>query len=1057
MVGNVLRAARVIALLSLAHATEAAGPHYSPGAVAIVKPAQSDGLVDLAATELQRYAYLRTGSLPKIGPEPVADRPAILLRTGPSDRLPPGGPDPSQNHAIYIESESPLRIVVHGASAVSTLWAAYSLIESWGFGFYLGGDTVPPRDPKFKARAFEASYEPVLAIRGSLPWLNFLNSPTTWNPQDYKTFFERMARQKANLVMFHVYDHEPFCAYAIEEKKAKMGGPLMTTISPHRWWSPHAMSTKDFLFGTDLFFDRGEWGCEVGIDDGWAHFPGRAVRAQQRMFAEALRFAKRRGLRVALGFEATGNSDDAAVRAEFERRLRHVLKTYPIDYFCLWQSEGRGAGGQPTGTSVTREVAEAFAYLGEKHDLSEAARITEFVNFTHRLLAETAPEVRLIVSGWGGDEWMRFTDLLPGLDKLVPDDVIFSALDNIDPRLSPHVSRLYAQVKPSRECWPIPWFESDGGYTRQDQTGPQTNVTAFEPLLNDLVGKRCEGALGIHWRTRNVEDVVAYLLRFSWNRDLTPEQFFRAYARHHYGPEAEEEMTRVHLRLEEFGPQYVGAIGCTECFTGFTWFAGPYGRDETIASHRANLADVLPDANRFPELERLATKLARKAQQAAERGDQTAATSFHDLSATITWLLNRTRTGSAIWNPAAPLELRLAEAERRVRRGQVTEARRLAGAVLADLEQFGFKRGLQVLATTARTRGELGLLATANARYGRFYAAFVQRLAALFGEPLPASRGSGVWDGEPVQTVFPVPNRVTVGESVSFDAVLLPPAQQQFHVELRRIDAPALKQELPLVCLGGAYHRAVFNPAEPGVWEWRLRSGHEERSAAEMPPPAGILTVGPPAPAIPPGLGQPPGTGGHRDPVLVLDFDQPLDEIGKAVGDLALCPGVRGTALDTRKGGYLRIAEDSAVAAFPGPFSITLFVQPEEWNRRRWPVILSKGEYAGAGYFIQLFGDRLRIGLGCERTLDAPPLEAEHWTHLAVTYDGAELVLYVDGGMVAARLVDEPPGVSDQPLRIGAYRDPGDPEHFPFRGCIDELRFYDRALTEAQVGALAER
>jgi len=494
----------LLLLASVVTTAATAARDYSPGQVVIVRPESANDLVDLAATELQRYAYVRTGTLPQIRTEPAANRPAILLRTGASGRLPAGGLDPAQNHAIYVESESPLRMVVHGASPVSTLWAACSLIESWGFGFYLGGDTVPPRDLAFKARVFEATYEPALATRGSLPWLNFLNSPTTWNLQDYKTFFERMSRQKANLVMFHVYDHEPFCAYAIDDKQARMGQPLMTTISPHRWWSPHAMSTKDFLFGTDLFFDRGEWGCEVGIEDGWAHFPGRAVRAQQKMFAEALRFAKRRGLKIALGFEATGNPDDANAQAEYKKRLRHVLKSYPIDYFCLWQSEGRGAGGQPTGTAIPPDVAEAFAYLGEGHDLSEAARIAKFVNFAHEVLAEMAPDVRLVVSGWGGDEWFHFTDLYPGLDKVVPEDVIFAALDNIDPRLSPHVSRVYGQVKPARECWPIPWFESDGGYTRQDQTGPQTNVTAFAPLLNDIIQKGCEGALGTSKTSRAI-------------------------------------------------------------------------------------------------------------------------------------------------------------------------------------------------------------------------------------------------------------------------------------------------------------------------------------------------------------------------------------------------------------------------------------------------------------------------------------------------------------------------------------------------------------------------
>jgi hypothetical protein len=665
--------------------------------------------------------------------------------------------------------------------------------------------------------------------------------------------------------------------------------------------------------------------------------------------------------------------------------------------------------------------------------------------------------VRLVVSGWGGDEWFHFTDLYPGLDQVVPDDVIFSALDNIDPRLSPHVSRVYAQVKPARECWPIPWFESDGGFTRQDQTGPQTNVTAFEPLLNDIVEKRCAGALGIHWRTRNVEDVAAYLLRFGWNHQLRPKRFFRSYARDHYGRDAEVEMAGVHLRLEELGPQYVGAIGCTECFTRFTWFAGPYGGENPIVSHGPNLAAKLPDVDRFAELEQLATQLRGEADRAAARDNRTAAIAYHDLAATITWLVRRAKTGLAIWNSAAPLEVRLAEAERLARRGRLAESRALAQQTLGELEKLGFKQGLQALAATARTRGELGMLATANSRYGRFYAAFVQRILRLLGGPRPASRGSGTWDGEPVSTVFPVPNRIAAGEAVVFDAVLLPGVDRPFGIELRRVDRPSGKTELPLVRLGAAYRRAVFRPNEPGVWEWRLVGDERAPTSAKLPSPAGVLTVGPPAPMIPATLKEIPGATGHQEPVFLLDFDRPLEEIGEAVGDIALCPGVRGKALDTRAGGYLRIATGSEAVVFTGPFSIALFVRPEPWDRSQWPVILSKGTYAGTGCFIQLFGGQLRIGLGYQRTLDTPPLEPQHWTHVAVTYDGAEVVLYRDARPIATRWTEQPPGATDEPLRIGAYREPDDREHFAFRGCIDELRFYDRALADAEVRALARR
>jgi hypothetical protein len=147
------------------------------------------------------------------------------------------------------------------------------------------------------------------------------------------------------------------------------------------------------------------------------------------------------------------------------------------------------------------------------------------------LLHEIAPRVRLIVSGWGGDHWMRFTDFYAGLDRTVPDDIVFAALDNIDPTFEPNVSAVYGTLQSQRERWPIPWFESDGGGTRRDQWGPQPNVHAFAPLLDDAQQKGCQGILGIHWRTRAVEEVAGYTFRRAWEPDLTPAAYFARFAR----------------------------------------------------------------------------------------------------------------------------------------------------------------------------------------------------------------------------------------------------------------------------------------------------------------------------------------------------------------------------------------------------------------------------------------------------------------------------------------------------------------------------------------------
>jgi hypothetical protein len=72
------------------------------------------------------------------------------------------------------------------------------------------------------------------------------------------------------------------------------------------------------------------------------------------------------------------------------------------------------------------------------------------------------------------------------------------------------------------------------------------------------------------------------------------------------------------------------------------------------------------------------------------------------------------------------------------------------------------------------------------------------------------------------------------------------------------------------------------------------------------------------------------------------------------------------------------------------------------------------------------------------------------WAHLAVTYDGAWFRLFVNGVEVDALAVSGDIGVNDGALWIGGAEFVGD--EF-FKGYIDELRIYNRALTAQQIQA----
>jgi hypothetical protein len=87
---------------------------------------------------------------------------------------------------------------------------------------------------------------------------------------------------------------------------------------------------------------------------------------------------------------------------------------------------------------------------------------------------------------------------------------------------------------------------------------------------------------------------------------------------------------------------------------------------------------------------------------------------------------------------------------------------------------------------------------------------------------------------------------------------------------------------------------------------------------------------------------------------------------------------------------------------------------------------------------------------GSNQTAEGPALAANAWTHVAGTYDGVTVKLYVNGTQVGSRsAAGWIGGAAAGPLRIGGNSFWG--EHF--HGRIDEVRVYNRPLTQAEIQA----
>jgi glucose/arabinose dehydrogenase len=90
---------------------------------------------------------------------------------------------------------------------------------------------------------------------------------------------------------------------------------------------------------------------------------------------------------------------------------------------------------------------------------------------------------------------------------------------------------------------------------------------------------------------------------------------------------------------------------------------------------------------------------------------------------------------------------------------------------------------------------------------------------------------------------------------------------------------------------------------------------------------------------------------------------------------------------------------------------------------------------------------RVRVNGSTISATGTSRLTTSVWTHVATTFDGANLRLYVNGALVATRAASGTILTSGNPLRIGGSTALGR----WFRGRIDEVRVYNRPLSASEI------
>ncbi len=227
------------------------------------------------------------------------------------------------------------------------------------------------------------------------------------------------------------------------------------------------------------------------------------------------------------------------------------------------------------------------------------------------------------------------------------------------------------------------------------------------------------------------------------------------------------------------------------------------------------------------------------------------------------------------------------------------------------------------------------------------------------------------------------------------------------------------------------------------------------------PPPSGS-----PTPAPPPTSSTPmpaPASGGL---VAAFGFNESsgttaLDASGNAntgaITRATRTPGKFGSALNFDGISSLVKINGSASLNVSSAMTLEAWVKPTA-NQSGWRNILQRERVA---YFLHAGHDQgaLRPATGgtfnrANNFFAAPPANAlpvNTWTHVASTYDGTTLRLYVNGSPAGERAVTGSIETNSSPLWIGGNEPFGE----FFQGQIDEVRIYNRALSQAEI--LADR
>jgi hypothetical protein len=508
----------------------------------IISPQRVSSIERLAAKEIRRYLYLRTGKLVKIEPANSRPRPKItLIMLGNKDRSfiksittrntklasTINSLQPQQYLLKTIPARRGQSVLIIGGDSTGTLYAAYRFAEHLGVRFYMHGDVMPHRQSALKIPNLNETGKPLFNLRGIQPFHDFPEGPDWWNTDDFKAVIAQLPKMRMNFFGLHTYPQggvgpEPTVWIGLpgdfnEDGNVKFSYPSrhFTTFNPTGDWGYKPTKTSEYTFGAAQLFERDDYGPDYMRNmNPW---PQMSLQKSNELFnrmgdllKEAFQYAHALDVKTCIGTETPltipdpvkerlkskdlDPSDTSLVQKLYEGMFQRITKTHPLDYYWFWTPEG-WTWGNPKDEQVEATIDDFRAALAAAEKVK--------------------PPFTLATCGWVlGPPKDRTL-----FDNFLPKEMPVSCI-NRNVGFAP-VEPGFARIE-DRPQWAIPWLEDDPALII-----PQLWVGRMRRDAADALAYGCTGLMGIHWRTRILGPNISALAHAAWQQKKWNPDFTR--------------------------------------------------------------------------------------------------------------------------------------------------------------------------------------------------------------------------------------------------------------------------------------------------------------------------------------------------------------------------------------------------------------------------------------------------------------------------------------------------------------------------------------------------